>query len=96
MSVPPEPDDRWVRLPEGWWDQLSVMPVNGLPEIFLGDTLLPMGSRVQLHRAGAWHPARLVVTELMRVAIRVESSAWPGAPCELEPRDLEMVAARRA
>ena len=95
MSVPPEKDDKWVRLPEGWWDHLTVMPVDGLPEVFLGEDLLPMGSRIQLHRAGAWHLARLVVNDMMRVTILVESSGWPGAPCELEPTDLEMVAARR-
>jgi len=95
MSIPPEVDDRWARLPEGWWEQLTVMPINGLPEVFLGDEMLPMGSRIQLHRSGAWHSARLVVTDTMTVAIRVESSGWPGAPCELLPGDLALVAARR-
>jgi len=73
---------------------LHTVLVGGLPELYLGDQHLPVGSHLELHRAGCWHPARVTLSRLLSIEVEVVSPLWPGAPCALNPKDFELVAAR--
>ncbi len=73
---------------------LHTVLVGGLPELYLGDQHLPVGARLELHRAGRWHSARVTLSASLQIRVEVLSPRWPGAPCALSPDDVELVAAR--
>lgn len=95
MSVPPTPDDEWVRLPLDWTERLTWTVLDGQKMALLQGDVLSAGTRIQLHRSGYWHEAEVVYGADGSVRVRVVSTAWPGAPCIIRPGNMGLLLARR-
>jgi len=75
-------------------DHVHVVMSGGLAEIYVGERHVPVGAKIELHREGAWHPARVTLDSSLDVKVEVLSPHWPGAPCRLDPSDFDLIAAR--
>jgi len=94
MSVADEPGGSATRPPSERRGHVHIVMCNGLEEVHIGEHHLPVGSYLELHRDGEWHPARVSLCWHLGVKVEVLSPTWPGAPCVFDPEDYELIAAR--
>ncbi len=77
-------------------DELLLEFENGEARVLLAGMAMPVGSEFYLQRGGVWFRAWVIeVQDSVVPQIRIVDRRWPGAPVNLQVRDLSLISASR-